>query len=154
MRNKKLEVLFWSIAFPGFGQLLNHQLVKGIALIILEVLINVMSKFNQAILYSFIGEIEKAVHVVDYQWLMFYPCIYFFGIWDAYKHAEGENPPYEFLPFVFSAFFVTVGLMYSYRTEVLGVIVGPVWLPIIFLIPGICIGLFIRKLILHYTAKT
>ncbi|SEQ49898.1 hypothetical protein [Piscibacillus halophilus] len=150
MRNKKLEVLFWSIAFPGFGQLLNHQLIKGIALIILEVVINVYSKFNQAILYSFIGEIDKAIHVVDYQWLMFYPCIYFFGIWDAYKHADGKNPPYEFLPFVFSAFFVTVGLMYSYRAEILGYILGPVWTPIIFLIPGICIGLFIRKLILFY----
>ncbi|RPF50576.1 hypothetical protein [Aquisalibacillus elongatus] len=150
MRNKKLEVLFWSIAFPGFGQLLNHQLIKGITLIILEVVINVFSKFNMAIMYSFLGEIDKAIQVVDYQWLMFYPCIYFFGIWDAYKYAEGEEKPYEFLPFVFSAFFVTVGLMYSYRTEVLGFIIGPVWLPILFLIPGLAVGLFIRKLLIYY----
>ncbi|TFB13911.1 hypothetical protein E3U55_15220 [Filobacillus milosensis] len=152
MRNKKLEVLFWSIAFPGFGQVLNQQLIKGITLIILEVTINVFSKFNQAILFSFIGEIDQAIQVVDYQWLMFYPCVYFFGIWDAYKNAEGENPPLDFLPFVFSAFFVTLGLMYSYRTEVLGYILGPVWLPMIFVIPGIAIGLFIRKILIFYNA--
>ncbi|GEL78130.1 hypothetical protein [Tenuibacillus multivorans] len=147
MRNKKLEVLFWSIAFPGFGQIINHQLIKGILLIILEVIVNLYSNFNQAILYSFIGEIDKAIHTVDYQWLMFYPCIYFFGIWDAYRNAEGESSPYEFLPFVFSAFFVTVGLIYSYRVELFGYILGPIWLPILSVIPGVVVGLIIKKIL-------
>ena len=36
-----------------------------------------------------------------------------FSMWDAYKDAEGETPPYSYLPFVFGAYFVTIGLIYS-----------------------------------------
>lgn len=43
------EKLLWSIAFPGFGQLLNGKYVKGIIFISLEFIINVQSKFNQII---------------------------------------------------------------------------------------------------------
>ncbi|MGM8216333.1 hypothetical protein ACLIA0_12250 [Bacillaceae bacterium W0354] len=152
-RNRRLEVLFWSIAFPGFGQLLNKHIIKGLSLILLEFVVNVQSKFNLAIIYSFSGEIEQAAQVADYQWLLFYPCIYFFGIWDAYKCASGEPEPFMFFPFVFSAYFVTVGLIYSSTTKVLGTNIGPVFLPMLFLIPGVAIGFFIRKLILYYTKE-
>lgn len=81
------ERLFWCIAFPGFGQLLNGKYFKRITFISLEFIINVKSHFNEVILYSFNGEIKKAIDYTDYQWIMFYPCVYFFAIWDAYKDA-------------------------------------------------------------------
>jgi hypothetical protein len=71
----KLEAILWSIALPSFGQFLNGHLLKGIIFIILEFTINVMSTFNQAIMYSFLGKINEAYGVVNYQWLMFYPCV-------------------------------------------------------------------------------
>lgn len=153
-KDRRLEALFWSIAFPGFGQLLNRQIIKGILLLLLEFVVNVQSKFNEAIVYSFIGEIEKAAQTINYQWLMFYPCIYFFAIWDAYKFSADEPEPFSFFPFVFSAYFVTVGLMFSSKTEVLGTNIGPIFLPMLFVIPGVAIGLFIKKLFKHYTKDT
>jgi hypothetical protein len=75
----KLEAILWSVAFPRFGQLLNGHLLKGIIFILLEFTINVMSSFNQAIMFSFLGKISKAASVVDYQWLMFYPCVYIYA---------------------------------------------------------------------------
>ncbi|MFG6149604.1 hypothetical protein [Halobacillus sp. B23F22_1] len=154
MKNKRLEVLFWSIAFPGFGQLLNHQFLKGIFFILLEVIINVYSHFNTAILFSFKGKISEAVEITDYQWLMFYPCIYTFAIWDAYKQAgaDSDTPPLSFLPFAFSAYFVTIGVIYSAEFKVNGMLLGPIWLPILFLIPGIGIGLLVRTIMLRFTA--
>src|SRR5699024_6540294 len=86
---KPKEILLWSIAFAGFGQLLNRKYVKGILLIVLEFLINVKGNINWVILLSFQGEIQQAIQQADYQWLMFYPCLYFFAIWDAYKDAGG-----------------------------------------------------------------
>src|SRR5690625_7767665 len=86
-KSRELEVLLWSIALPGFGQLLNRKYVKGILLVSLEFIVNVLGKVNQVILLSFHGEIEEAIHQADYLWLMFYPCLYFFAIWDAYKDA-------------------------------------------------------------------
>jgi hypothetical protein len=75
----------------------------------------------------------------------FYPCIYMFSIWDAYRDAGGAKSPYSFLPFAFSAYFVTVGLIYSSSLKIFGVLFGPVFLPMLFLIPGISIGLLIKS---------
>ncbi|WP_174615811.1 hypothetical protein [Virgibacillus ihumii] len=144
----KLEVLFWSIALPGFGQLLNGAYIKGLLLVGLEFLINVMGNFNQIIILSFHGEIQKAVEVTNYGWLMFYPCLYFFAIWDAYKDAKGESKPYAFLPFVFSAYFVTVGVIFSADLKLFGILIGPVWLPILFLPVGLLAGGIIRWILL------
>ncbi|MCM3724652.1 hypothetical protein M3226_02935 [Neobacillus cucumis] len=138
-KTTKLEAILWSIAFPGFGQLLNGHLIKGIMFIVLEFTINVNSSFNQAIMLSFLGKITEAARVVNHQWLIFYPCVYMFAMYDAYKFAEGENPRFSFVPFAFGAYFVTIGLMYS-RNIIFGISFGPIWLPMLSLIPGFGIG--------------
>jgi hypothetical protein len=148
-KTQKLEAVLWSIALPGFGQLLNGHLLKGIIFILLEFMINVMSSFNQAIMFSFLGKITEAGRTIDYQWLMFYPCVYMYAMYDAYKFADGENPRLSFLPFAFGAYFVTIGLMYS-PNLFFGISFGPIWLPMLFLIPGLTIGFIIRYMLLKF----
>jgi hypothetical protein len=143
--NRK-EALLWSIALPGFGQLLNREYLKGIIFIALEFIINVQSHFNEIILQSFNGNIEKAIEGTEYQWLMFYPCVYFFAMWDAYKDAGGGKEPYAYLPFVFSAYFVTVGLMYSEKVKIFGFFFGSVWFPMLCVIPGVVIGILLKRI--------
>jgi hypothetical protein len=138
------EKLLWSIALPGFGQLLNGKYIKGILIIFLEFLINVLANFNEVIKLSFHGDIEKAIAQADFQWLMFYPCLYFFAMWDAFKDTEGEKDKFSFLPFVFAAYFVTVGCIYASNFRIFGILLGPVWLPILCVIPGIIVGLFLK----------
>ncbi|KYD28785.1 hypothetical protein [Geobacillus sp. B4113_201601] len=147
---KAIEALLWSIALPGFGQLLNKKYVKGIAMIFLELLINTQSRFNEAIRLSFLGRTNEAAAMVDIGWLMFYPCLYFFAMWDAFKDAGGGQTPYSFLPFVFSAYFVTVGLMYSFDVKVAGIFFGPIWLPILSVIPGWAVGRLLQVVLLKW----
>jgi hypothetical protein len=153
LKEERIEKVLWSIALPGFGQLLNGKFSKGLLLIVLEFLINVQSNFNKVIIYSFQGDIQAAIDHVDYEWLMFYPCLYFFSIWDAFKDDGGGKSPYSFLPFVFSAYFVTVGLIYSSSLKIFGILFGPVFLPMLFLIPGISIGLFIKIALVNFKVK-
>ncbi len=94
-KDKIIKSILWSIALPGFPQILNGRYLKGILFIILEFLINVMANFNEAIRLSFIGNIEGAVSQANDQWLMFYPCLYFFAMWDAFKDAGGGKKPYS-----------------------------------------------------------
>ncbi|MFC7686992.1 hypothetical protein [Ureibacillus sp. GCM10028918] len=148
-KENRVEKILWSIALPGFGQLLNGRFLKGLLLIVLEILINVQSNLNNSIIYSFQGEIQLAIDQTNYQWLMFYPCLYMFSIWDAYREAEGETSPYSFIPFVFSAYFGTIGVIYSSSLMVFGVQFGPVFLPILFLILGIGIGVLIKITLRH-----
>ncbi|WP_042147398.1 membrane protein [Paucisalibacillus sp. EB02] len=149
-QNRKTEVLFWSIALPGFGQYLNGKIIKGTVLILLEFIVNVKSGLNYAILPSFYGNIQEAIAYADFQWLMFYPCLYLFAMWDAYRDAGGGQEPYAFLPFVFAAFLGTVGVVYSPIFNINGVYFGVIWLPIIFLIIGVFIGKVIRKFVINW----
>lgn len=141
------EKLFWSIALPGFGQFLNGKYVKGIVLILLEFLVNVQANFNAVIISSFHGEIDQAINQANYQWLMFYPCLYFFAMWDAYKDAGGGKEPYSFLPFAFTAYFVTVGTIFSSKIKLFGFLLGPIWLPIISVIPGLIVGCSLKRIL-------
>ncbi|MBM4763840.1 hypothetical protein [Bacillus sp. B15-48] len=145
----KLEAILWSIALPGFAQLLNRKYVKCSIFIILELLVNVYSQFNIVILYSFQGNIREAIEATNYQWLMFYPCLYMFAMWDAYKDAEGETPPYSYLPFVFGAYFLTIGLIYSPSLKVGQILFGPMLLPILSLFPGLLIGYFLKCILMR-----
>ncbi len=144
-----IENLLWSIAFPGFGQLLNGKYLKGIGFILLEMIINVQSHFNQIIYLSFNGKISEAIELTNYQWLMFYPCIYFFSMWDAFKDAGGGKEPYSYLPFALSAFFVTIGLIYSARVKLFGICLGTIWFPMLCVIPGIFVGILLKKILAH-----
>ena len=59
----------------------DHQ---GYFFIILEVFINNYSNLNLAVYYSWLLDIEMAQKVINYHWLLFYPCIYVYSIFDAY----------------------------------------------------------------------
>ncbi|MGD6817544.1 hypothetical protein ACQCVE_10815 [Metabacillus sp. 113a] len=150
----KLEAILWSIALPGFGQFLNGHFGKGLVFITLEFLINYNAGFNLAIKFSFNGDIANAFQTADPQWLMFYPCVYFFAMYDAYKFANGPSPRFSFLPFAFAAYFVTVGIMYADKAVVFGILPGPVWLPMLFLLPGLAAGFGLRFILLKLTKET
>jgi hypothetical protein len=143
--NNEIEKLLWSIALPGFGQFLNGKVIKGIVFVILKFMVNVQANFNVMIIASFQGDIQNAIAQADYQWLIFYPCLFFFAMWDAYKDAGGGREKYSFLPFVFSAYFVTVGCTYFPNFLLFGILLGPVWLPMLCVIPGLVVGIIIKK---------
>ncbi len=139
-----IEVILWSIALPGFGQFLNGKYFKGTLLLILEFLINVQSHLNMVIISSFKGDTKTAIEQIDFQWLMFYPCIYMFSLWDAYRDAVGKNVSFAYLPFVFAAYLGTVGIVYSTDLRFMGKVIGPIWLPIILMLAGSGLGLLLK----------
>jgi hypothetical protein len=149
-KSNRIEVLLWSIALPGFGQILNGKFLKGLLFIGLEFLINVQSNFNTAIKSSFHGDITEAINQTYYQWLMFYPCLYMFAVWDAYRDAGGGNSPYAVLPTVFGAYVGTLGVIFSPSLKITGVVIGPVWLGIIGVVVGLVIGGILRLVLLKW----
>ncbi|WLR57348.1 hypothetical protein LC048_11100 [Mesobacillus subterraneus] len=151
--NRVIESILWSIALPGFAQILNGQLLKGIPFVLFEVLININANFNEVIRLSFTGQIEEAIANTNYQWLMFYPCLYFFAMWDAFKDAGGGKEPFSYLPFVFSAYLVTLGIIYSPYVKIFGVVLGIVWFPMLCTLPGLAVGLLLKRILLMSMKK-
>lgn len=147
--DKEAEILLWSIAFPGFGQLINRKYVKGLLFFLLEFIINIMGNVNVAIMNSFLGEIEAAIAQTDYTWFLFYPCIYVFAMWDAYRDAtrtKHKEKHLGFLPFVLATYLGTLGVIYSKVFTIKEQLIGPVFLPIAFMGLGFIMGGLVRRL--------
>ncbi len=147
-RSEGLERILWSIALPGFGQILNKQIIKGVFFIFLEFVINIQANINLAMIDSFYADTESAVKKINYEWFMFYPCIYMFAIWDSYKNTIGDKQDFISLPFVMAAIFSTLGVIYSPSIRVFGFLLGPILLPVLCIAIGIAAGFVIRKLLL------
>ena len=88
---KPYIIAWWSMAFPGFGHLLLSKYLRGILLFIWEMVINLNAHVNSAMVFSFMGEFDKAKGVLDPRWLMLYLPTYFFAIWDSYRTAVDMN---------------------------------------------------------------
>ncbi|KSU63127.1 hypothetical protein AS034_02405 [[Bacillus] enclensis] len=82
---------WWSAAFPGFGHLLLSKYLRGFVLFIWEVVVNIQSNLNLAMVYSFQGEIDLAKEVLDTRWLLIYIPVYIFAIWDSYRTTVDLN---------------------------------------------------------------
>lgn len=143
-----VEKALWSVAIPGFGQFLNRRYFKGIVLIVLEFIINSQSNINTAIVLSFNGKTVLAVEQTNYQWLMFYPCVYLYAIYDAYRDGTNNKAEMLYIPFALSAYIGTVGAVYSARFKIAGAILGPIFCTFLFMVLGLGIGYGIRYFIL------
>jgi len=87
-------VAFFSFSYPGFGHFLQHRYASAFTLILWETFINFKANVNLGILYSLIGDFDKAKEVLDTKWLIFYVSIYMFGIWDGYRTTVDLNKQY------------------------------------------------------------
>lgn len=149
VHSRPVLAALWSAAIPGFGQMYNRQFAKGVLFIFMEFLINNYSHLNMAILYSWLFQIEKAQQVIDYQWLLFYPCFYIFAIYDAYHVSclRSEKPESKRMavPFVVTWLVGTVSVIIgSGQTSFFGIErLGPVFLGVIVIIVCLAGGCFL-----------
>ncbi|WP_033829720.1 hypothetical protein [Bacillus andreraoultii] len=87
-------IAWWSAAFPGFGHMLLSKYLRGYALFIWEVFVNINAHVNSAMIYSFQGNIGMAKEVLDTRWLLMYIPVYLFSIWDSYRTTVDMNRVY------------------------------------------------------------
>jgi hypothetical protein len=143
-----LAAALWSVAIPGFGQIYNGKYVKAIVFIILEFLINLNSHLNVAIFHSWLFDVHQSQQSIDFEWLLFYPCMYVFAIFDAYHDCCCQTgrvySRYVFIPFFFTCFVGTVIVIVSSGAKpFLGLEkIGPVFAGAILLFLGLGIGVW------------
>lgn len=84
-RSNPWAAAWWSAALPGFGHLHLGSYVKGFIFMAGEIFINLKARINLAIFYTFIGDFEKANHVFNERWGLYYMAVWVFAIYDAYR---------------------------------------------------------------------
>ena len=87
-------VALWSFLTPGLGNLLHDRVMKGLILILWGLLVNNAAKINLAIGYSFTGDFNSAIHVIDTRWFLLYIAVFIYAIWDSYRGTVDLNKRY------------------------------------------------------------
>ncbi len=85
----------WSMITPGAGQIIIHRIVVAFFLVAWWTAVVYFSRVLPAIHQTALGMFEKAKTIVDPQWLLNIPSLYFFGIYDAYTNAVESNNLYQ-----------------------------------------------------------
>jgi len=87
-------VAWWSCSFPGFGHLLLSKYLRALCLFAWEFVINTFAHVNEAIVYTFIGQFDKATEVLEPRWLSLYVPVYLFAVYDSYRTTVDMNQLY------------------------------------------------------------
>lgn len=77
---RAVSALF-SILMPGFGQIYNGQIKKGIFLLVVEHFDNMLGKINRSIQLDFNGFHQEALATVIYDAMLFYLGFYVYTVW-------------------------------------------------------------------------
>jgi len=89
-RNPILSV-FWSVLMPGLGQLYIHRIIGAFFVIIWAVVFFYYSHLLEGISLLFSGKIQQATSALDAEWLLFFPSLYGFAIFDSYMNTVENN---------------------------------------------------------------
>jgi hypothetical protein len=114
-RRNPYVVALWSAMFPGFGHLLLSKYVRAYILIFFEIIVNMKAHVNLGLLYTFLGDVDRAREAVDLRWSLLYIPTFVFAIWDSYRAAVDLNKQYILAarenapvrPYAVSAFGIT-----------------------------------------------
>ncbi len=93
-RKPSLSII-WSLFVPGLGQLYIHRIVTAFFIVIWVIIFAYYSRGLEAISLLFLGKINEATKVLNWEWLLFFPSIYGFATYDAYINAVENNKLFE-----------------------------------------------------------
>ncbi|AFQ44798.1 hypothetical protein [Desulfosporosinus meridiei] len=84
----------WSVFMPGLGQASNW-LPYAFFITIWSIFIIIQSELLPAIHYTLLGQFNSAKAIIDPQWFLNLPSIYFYSIYDAYAKTVSLNKLFD-----------------------------------------------------------
>ncbi|GIN41223.1 hypothetical protein [Heyndrickxia oleronia] len=94
-KRSPVVAMFWSMTVPSVGQLYLHQIISAFFTLIVTVMFVHYSHFIEGIHYLMLGDIDKSTKVLNKQWLLYMPSLYFFNIFQTYMNVVENNKLFE-----------------------------------------------------------
>jgi hypothetical protein len=94
-KRKPWLAMIWSMGIPSLGQLYVHRIVLAAFTLVMTVVIISFSHIVQGIHYLIIGDLSTSNSVLDAQWLLYFPSLYFFTIYDSYVATIENNKLFD-----------------------------------------------------------
>lgn len=83
---------FWSFLFTGLGHVYSHRIISGFLMLGWMVTIAFHSRLPYVVIFTLTGQFDRIHELpINYEWALFFPSIYFFGIYDAYQQSVTLN---------------------------------------------------------------
>lgn len=86
---------FLSLFLGGAGHLYNFKIIKAVMLMGWHLAIWLNAGLNRALIATVQGRWEEIHAIVDYQWLLFWPSMHMFNVWNAYVDTVELNKLYQ-----------------------------------------------------------
>ena len=80
-----------SLLSPGIGQLYTHRVFTSFFLMLELIVVVYYANWLPALHYTMTGAFSQAKTILDPQWLLYFPSLIGFAIYDAYTHAVQYN---------------------------------------------------------------
>lgn len=87
--------LVWSFLCPGLGQLYGGSTIVGSFILGWWIYVTYKAAAIRIWLYSFLGDFQSAMQIIDWQWFLFLPSMYAFAIYQAYASVNESNTLYD-----------------------------------------------------------
>ncbi|WP_338134400.1 hypothetical protein [Cohnella candidum] len=94
-KRKPWIAFVWSMTVPSLGQLYIHRIVLAIFTLSITIVIVALSGLIEGIHYLILGQVAKSNSVLDPQWLLYFPSLYFYTIYDAYVNTVENNKLFD-----------------------------------------------------------
>ncbi|MFD2924941.1 hypothetical protein [Halobacillus naozhouensis] len=94
-KRKPWIAVMWSFFMPGAGQLYIHRIVTAFFIMIWVVTIVYLSHFLEGIHLLVLGNLTQANEVLNMEWLLFIPSVYFFAMYDSYVNTVENNKLFD-----------------------------------------------------------
>ncbi|OAS14864.1 hypothetical protein [Paenibacillus oryzisoli] len=86
-KKKPWLALVWSMTIPSLGQLYIHRILGAALTLVMTMFIVIHSNMIESLHYFMLGNFPKSKEVMGAQWFLYFPSIYFFGMYDSYSNA-------------------------------------------------------------------
>ncbi|WP_160725378.1 hypothetical protein [Bacillus sp. USDA818B3_A] len=94
-KRKPWVAIAWSALFPGLGQLYLHNVIAGFFMFIYTITICYFGNILGAMNLTMLGRFAEVKQSLNIQWLLYFPSIYFFIVYDAYVSSVENNKLFE-----------------------------------------------------------
>lgn len=81
----------WNFIFAGLFHVCNNKLISGITLMGWMIAISYFTDLPRMIMYTLLGQFALIPSLINIHWLLFFPSIYLFSVYDGYSHAVYYN---------------------------------------------------------------
>lgn len=94
-KRNPLTSVVWSLLIPGSGQLYIHRIISAAFLVSWWIFICYKSNFLPSFHFTLLGDFKQAKSILNIQWFLNIPSVYFFAMYDAYANTVENNKLFD-----------------------------------------------------------